>query len=628
MLFRLIRDLFGAASNPPSQTVNASAMAERDDAAYLLYESGDLSAAKNAYAALLEELDPATAAAAVAARFLADIQCQLGEPAAAAQIIEPVLAEQPDNLGLRIATADIIAQLGRHDEALGLLVLLPQSPGDAARPRLYRARSLRALGRLDEALPEFRGASLSAGATAVGLESAQAWIEIAPGSEEAAVVCARSLAANGFNMESNAYLEQARIEFPKSQPLAEAAADVHAALGHWQAAATLYRQLCAELPADASMRCRLGQCHKFLGELEAAIEDLDEAVSLDPSLSKTYLERGLTRFELGHLNAALEDFRWAHIASRGTPWNGHFEQRLAMARAPAVTVPTARHKLAHDAEQLYYLSEHDLLPETAEDLADLYSDVQHDLPTELARLPVIALPADAPRELVGSLGQPMYIPLDAVPSPSPLNAALNRQELQTRYHASSPEIMHVDDFLEPDALAELYQYCLHTTTWNHLKTGYLGAYLHDGFCSGLLLRLASNLREQLPEIFGGLELSMLWGYKYDSERKGIGLHADQARVNLNFWLTPDEANLDPDSGGLVVYPWEPPPDWGSVRYNRETAAVSKRLKESSVVPVVVPYRCNRAVIFNSKLFHHTDQFRFQSGYESRRINITMLFGHG
>lgn len=38
------------------------------------------------------------------------------------------------------------------------------------------------------------------------------------------------------------------------------------------------------------------------------------------------------------------------------------------------------------------------------------------------------------------------------------------------------------------------------------------------------------------------------------------MHADHAAVNLNFWVTPDEANLDPSSGGLVVYPKAPPAD--------------------------------------------------------------------
>jgi len=43
--------------------------------------------------------------------------------------------------------------------------------------------------------------------------------------------------------------------------------------------------------------------------------------------------------------------------------------------------------------------------------------------------------------------------------------------------------------------------------------------------------------------------------------------------------------------------------------------------------VTAPYRCNRAVVFNSMIAHSTDRFRFKDGYENRRINITLLYGH-
>jgi hypothetical protein len=42
--------------------------------------------------------------------------------------------------------------------------------------------------------------------------------------------------------------------------------------------------------------------------------------------------------------------------------------------------------------------------------------------------------------------------------------------------------------------------------------------------------------------------------------------------------------------------------------------------------VVIPYRANRAVIFDSDLFHETDTIEFEEGYLNRRINVTMLFG--
>jgi hypothetical protein len=40
----------------------------------------------------------------------------------------------------------------------------------------------------------------------------------------------------------------------------------------------------------------------------------------------------------------------------------------------------------------------------------------------------------------------------------------------------------------------------------------------------------------------------------------------------------------------------------------------------------VPYRANRAVIFDSDLFHETDVIHFKPGYENRRINVTLLYG--
>jgi hypothetical protein len=42
--------------------------------------------------------------------------------------------------------------------------------------------------------------------------------------------------------------------------------------------------------------------------------------------------------------------------------------------------------------------------------------------------------------------------------------------------------------------------------------------------------------------------------------------------------------------------------------------------------VRVPYRANRAVIFDSDLFHASDRPHFREGYLNRRINITLLYG--
>ena len=47
---------------------------------------------------------------------------------------------------------------------------------------------------------------------------------------------------------------------------------------------------------------------------------------------------------------------------------------------------------------------------------------------------------------------------------------------------------------------------------------------------------------------------------------------------------------------------------------------------SDVVISAVNYKFNRAVLFDSEYFHETDKINFKDGYETRRINITYLFG--
>ena len=100
-------------------------------------------------------------------------------------------------------------------------------------------------------------------------------------------------------------------------------------------------------------------------------------------------------------------------------------------------------------------------------------------------------------------------------------------------------------------------------------------------------------------------------------------------MNVNFWITPDEANLDPATGGLVVYDKEAPLEWNFKEYNsdRNKPKILAWLKEVGAQAIKIPYRANRAVVFNSDLFHETDDLSFKDDYLSRRINITLLYGY-
>jgi len=202
------------------------------------------------------------------------------------------------------------------------------------------------------------------------------------------------------------------------------------------------------------------------------------------------------------------------------------------------------------------------------------------------------------------------------------------------------EIVVLDAFLSAQALAELREIGAEATFWHESKQhGYLGAFMGLGFAPSIVAQLAIELERAMPTAFANNTLQEFWGYKYDPTHKsdsfgsaGINVHADHASVNVNFWITQDDANLDPDSGGMVV--------WSKLHSTSDNPEIKRRLARGDVSPEEkatflglretdiqkVPYRANRAVIFRSSLYHKTDRHTFKPGFENCRINLTLLFG--
>ena len=209
-----------------------------------------------------------------------------------------------------------------------------------------------------------------------------------------------------------------------------------------------------------------------------------------------------------------------------------------------------------------------------------------------------------------------------------LPLAVRRQrDREDAWRDAFPKIVIIDDFLTAEALSLLRKFCLASTVWNDIhEEGYLGAMPESGFAPPLLAQISEELRSTYPAIFGSHPLLHHWAFKYDSAKSGIKVHADFAAVNVNFWITPDEANLDPEHGGLLIWDVAAPLDWDFQKYNVADQDIREYLRSTSAKSITVPYRANRAVIFDSDLFHETDIIRFKDGYENRRINVTMLYG--
>ncbi len=422
------------------------------------------------------------------------------------------------------------------------------------------------------------------------------------------------------------------------------------------------------------------------GRFADAIAYFDAALGLQPGYVEAHLQRGHALNELGRAHAALASFERAlainprhagALAARAGVLNdldrldeAMAATRLAMRAAPEdinvrkrffwlqvatgaddrdmadasdevarLSAKAAREQLRARRSIADFRAAHDLA-QTAFLIAEGYTCVGLD--EAHARLQDVCARAPAPCE------DPQLVPmketeiaaitrfreqkvryLPRVPEFC-LNPALDWKAIERAYFAGAPQIAVIDDFLTGAALAELRRFALISTVWkSEYLHQYLGAFAEDGFMSPLHMRIAMELKERMPRLLGPQRLEHLWGFKYAPRvAKGINVHADFAKVNLNFWITPDEANLDPARGGLVIYDTPAPASWSFRDYNAGKSLITDFLARSQSGHRRIPYRCNRAVLFNASLFHETDTIRFKDGYENQRINMTYLFGRG
>jgi hypothetical protein len=121
-------------------------------------------------------------------------------------------------------------------------------------------------------------------------------------------------------------------------------------------------------------------------------------------------------------------------------------------------------------------------------------------------------------------------------------------------------------------------------------------------------------------------LSQAWAFKAVRPDAGVDAHVDDGAVSINFWTTPTEANANPAGGGLSVCRTPPPSDWSIQDYDRDKARTTAFLEQHRENILTVPYRGNRAALFESRLVHRSDAPQFTDRYCDHRINLTLVFG--
>ncbi|KQV36975.1 hypothetical protein [Rhizobium sp. Root1204] len=185
----------------------------------------------------------------------------------------------------------------------------------------------------------------------------------------------------------------------------------------------------------------------------------------------------------------------------------------------------------------------------------------------------------------------------------------------------------IDNLFSPQALAGLLEQLLASTIWFDARPqrSYLGAHLHDGLATPLMLEVAKNLRGVVEKLVGNVVVAQLWAFRYLANSKGIDIHADQGDWNLNVWPVSEENLVDTgDQGGMTIYDLRIADDIPFDQYNSRPELNKARIERANAHAHVVPYRGNRAVVFPSKYLHKTNAATFANTFAGRRINLTLM----
>ena len=386
--------------------------------------------------------------------------------------------------------------------------------------------------------------------------------------------------------------------------------------GRYGEAADALRTLVQREPSVAAL-VALADMAFQLGELTEAKENALKAVAADPREHSARVLLARVRTALDERDAALADFRAA--------------LELARPQAPPAgggPIALPAHQALHNLEQLIYLEQVDnfasgtLLPVPANVRDVAQRKLNQLLDSAGEEIPTIPLG--------GQFGRLVADPPLVLHDESPPALCLNRRDdwsdVLKAFTGEGKGIAFVDHLLTPEALAQLQRFCLRSTIWRRsYPTGYLGANPESGFFSPLLLQIATELRQALPELLGGHHLNYWWSFVCQHQRPGIDIHADQSDISLNFWITPDSANLQPGGGGLDVWDVAAPDDWTFDDYNRGEKDIHAYLRQKGARQTSIAYAENRGLVFRGSIFHQTAPLKFAEGFENRRRNVTMLF---
>jgi hypothetical protein len=197
--------------------------------------------------------------------------------------------------------------------------------------------------------------------------------------------------------------------------------------------------------------------------------------------------------------------------------------------------------------------------------------------------------------------------------------------VEREYFASNPfNYAVVDDFLEPDACEGLRQQLLDHWDWHYKSPQAKELYLRQPPDVGLTWELASALKSAVPRVIGPHAFVEHWAFMHN-HNSGLVPHSDVGAVSVDLWLTPEQFNADPQSGGLILYDVKRPTELSVFEFQTRRWAGEYLLRETRGRSQTIGYAFNRAIIFDARTFHRSDRMSFGATTDAYRMNFSLLF---
>lgn len=551
--------------------------------------------------------------------------------------IAPGHAQAHNNLGAALE------ELGKLDEAADCYRCAIAIDDDDAGAHYNLANTLIAQGNADDAIASFRRATdlnpgdiealnglgfalLRHGEPDRAVPIFRRVLDIAPEQAGAHHNLGNTLGAcREFEQAAAAYRRALEID-PADAASAFQLGNILADLGELEDALAAYRRVLDIEPEHIDARCHLGTTWKDLGRFDEAEAVLRETLRRQPAHAKAHTQLGLTLVAKGRIEDASEIILAPVRRYRAVGMGGIETGTNVIPNLIQDFDRVNRTKIRHDIEQISYLLDRGRIAPNYQKLLGEYQSILAAFPDggDL-RLGELSPPPSA--EFKAAYNRMVYFASVGAIAAGALNPDLDFAAIEAEFFDGAPAFACIDGLLSADALAGLRRFCMESTIWFQMTfSDELGTSLTNGFSCPLLFQISNELRENLPRIFGDNQLKFCWAYKYYKNLSGLDLHADSAAISINFWITPDDANLDDTSGGLVLWDRTAPKRFFGRALDEQGEILKRVIDDSGARAFKLPYRCNRGAIFNSDVIHKTDQLHFKDGYDNRRINITMMYG--